>query len=165
MSDDQRNNVFAEFLRRQIPQSPSNVLDVACGDGRLCVALSKIFPTANVVGIDLKPRGNKRRIKVLKGRFPDRIKNIGEYDLFVGMHPDDATWPIVQESCKRKILFAVVPCCVLHAPSAFDGGDMYKWVQYISHYATNNGMRVVNQVLRMRGANHVILGIPETNRR
>lgn len=159
MADNQRNNVFATFLKKQLIHQPQNVLDVACGDGRLTVALLKLFPFANVVGIDPKPRGNKRRIRFLRGEFPKRVKT-KRYDLIVGMHPDEATWAIVQESCKYCIIFAMVPCCLLHVPPSFPGGNMHQWVQYIASYAETHDMKVISTSLKMRGANQVVMGIP-----
>lgn len=159
MADNQRNRIFAAFLEKQLVHQPSNILDVACGDGRLTVALSQVFPLANVIGVDPKPRGNKRRIRFLRGKFPERVK-IRAYDLIVGMHPDEATWAIVQESCKHRITFAVVPCCLLHVPPSFPGGNMHHWVQYIARYAETQSMKVVTAHLKMRGANQVIMGVP-----
>lgn len=159
MADNQRNKVFATFLKKQFINHPTSILDVACGDGRLTKILSETFPFASVIGIDPKPRGNKRRIKFLRGEFPERVK-VGEYDLIVGMHPDEATWTIVQESCRYRITFAVVPCCLLCVPPSFPGGNMYHWVQYIADYAKDHKMRVTSTILKMRGANQVIMGIP-----
>ena len=160
MADNQRNRIFAEFLRRQFSNHPKSILDVACGDGRLTVALSKVFSFSEVVGVDPKPGGNKGKAKFLRGLFPERVK-VEQYDLIVGMHPDGATWPIVEESCKRRIPFAVVPCCLKHVPPSFPGGNIYRWVKYIITYAEACNMRVTSTTLSMRGANQVVLGIPK----
>lgn len=157
MADNQRNKVFAAFLRKQLGDHPKNILDVACGRGKLTVELQKQFPFANVVGLDPKPRGNKRRIKFLRGRFPERVK-ISQYDLIVGMHPDEATWRIVERSCQNHISFAVVPCCVLHAPRSFPGGNTIQWAKYMADYAETRCMKVFSCVLGMSGANNVVLG-------
>lgn len=119
MSCNNRHLVFAEFLAKQLRFDPSYILDVACGDGRLCKTLTSVFPLARVVGVDPKPRGNRRcGITYLRGYFPDRV-SVQDYDLVVGMHPDAATWAIVTESCRFNISFAVVPCCMMHVPSSF----------------------------------------------
>lgn len=156
MSDNRRNTIFADFIKRQFPDTES-ILDVASGDGRLAKKLATLYPFAKVLAIDPKPRGNKQHIRFLRGTFPDRIK-VGEYDLIVGMHPDEATWPIVEESCRHRINFAVVPCCVLHVPRDFPGGDMYRWCKFIVDYTERHGMKVTNGVLPIRGANQVICG-------
>lgn len=157
MSENQRNRIFADFLKRNI-RPPTNILDVACGDGRLGIILSELFPLASVTGIDLKPRGRRRNLKMIRGSFPDRIE-ITSYDLIAGMHPDGATWPIVEACCLHQITFAVVPCCLLHVPPHFPGGNMYEWAQYIASYTEKYMERVVHTTLKMRGANQVILGI------
>ena len=74
VADSRRNIVFATFLKRQFPNPPINILDVACGDGSLSVQLAKVFPLATITGIDPRPRGDKRRVKILKGKFPERVK-------------------------------------------------------------------------------------------
>lgn len=159
MASNGRNRIFADFIKKQFPSCPENILDVACGDGRLSVQLSQTFPFAEVTGIDPKPRGNKRRIKIFKGTFPHRVK-INEYDLIVGMHPDGATWPIVEKCCLHKIPFAVVPCCLVHVPPSFSGGNMHSWVRYIVSYSQHHGMTTMHNVLKMRGANQVVVSIP-----
>lgn len=158
MADNQRNRIFASFLGKQFSDPPDNILDVACGDGRLTVNLAEIFPFATVTGIDPKPRGNRRRVKVLRGKFPDRIK-AQRYDLIVGMHPDEATWPIVETCCKHKISFAVVPCCLLHVPKSFPGGNLHNWVLYIANYVNSMGMKSQHTELPMRGANQIVFAI------
>lgn len=156
MADNTRNKVFADFLNKRLAQPPSKILNVACGDGKLNICLSKAFPFAEIVGIDPKPRGHRRDANLLKGRFPDRIKNIAQYDLFVGMHPDEATWDIVRIGCLHNITFAVVPCCLKHTPPSFPGGNIHNWVSHISQYSQNHGMITTNTLLPMRGANHII---------
>ena len=155
MADNQRNAIFAEFLYEHFPHAQS-ILNVACGDSRLSVILQKKYPMATVVGIDPNPRGNKKRTKSLRGLFPQRV-NVTDYDLIVGMHPDEATWPIVELCCKHMINFSVVPCCLLHTPKGFRG-NMHSWAEHISNYSARHHMRPLHTLLEMKGANHVIVG-------
>ena len=161
MADNQRNKIFAAFIGKQFSNNhPKNILDVACGDGRLAVALSKVFPFAEIVGVDPKPRGNKRKIKFLRGKFPERVK-IKQYDLIVGMHPDEATWDIVKQSCYHRIPFSVVPCCLLHTPPFFQKGNMQTWVRFLYEYSNQHNMRTTHTTLPMNGANQVLFGVPK----
>jgi len=160
MADNQRNKVFAAFLKKQLNKQPRKILDVACGDGRLTVELSKLFPFSDITGLDPKPRGNKHKIKFIRGKFPERIKQLETYDLIAAMHPDEATWPIVQKCCEYHIIFAIVPCCIMHVPPTFPGGNLSKFIQYIINYAKEHSMRIVSTTLKIRGANRAILGTP-----
>lgn len=157
MSDSKRNKVLAEFLQKQ-NLNPTSILDVAAGDGRLGACLSQQYPFAEVTAIDLKPRGNKGKIKWLKGKFPDRI-DPSEFDLIVGMHPDEATWSIVEVCCRHRINFAVVPCCLLHTPKFFQKGNMHTWSDFLFHYTQKHTKKASHNLLRMKGANHVVCGI------
>lgn len=73
------------------------------------------------------------------------------------MHPDGATWPIVELCCEHKINFGVVPCCLIHTPEGFRG-NMRSWAEHIANYADCHSMKPLHTLLEMKGANHVIIG-------
>ena len=67
-----RNNA-----KRLIRNSPKSILDVGCGEGQMSLALSRVFPGAHIIGIDLDVNGiqraNERRLRT-PGIKPDNIE-------------------------------------------------------------------------------------------
>ncbi|MDN5893446.1 MAG: methyltransferase domain-containing protein [Nocardioides sp.] len=49
---DQRGRPFFDLLRRVRVESPREVVDLGCGPGNLTVALTEVWPTARIAGID-----------------------------------------------------------------------------------------------------------------
>lgn len=51
---------FAQFIRtnakRFIRKEPTRILDVGCGDGQLSLVLNRLYPKAQIVGIDKDPQ-------------------------------------------------------------------------------------------------------------
>ncbi len=106
-----RNAVFACWLMRQFPKA-QRVLCVADGKGALSRELAKRQKTVTVV--EAKPRfgglGHKR-IEYKRGWFT-RDTSVGDAELIVGMHPDEATAEIILAARANGLPWAVVPCCI-----------------------------------------------------
>ncbi|NNG37695.1 methyltransferase domain-containing protein [Flexivirga sp. ID2601S] len=52
---DHRNRPFHELIRRVDAQSPSQVVDLGCGNGPLTLSLADRWPDAAIVGLDSSP--------------------------------------------------------------------------------------------------------------
>lgn len=102
---EERFEVVAGFIYHTFGSSIRYIADVAGGQGLLSRLLIKRYNYESEV---IDPRGY-----ALKG-VPNRAQEYtpdmaGYYDLIVGLHPDQATRPVVESSLERPIL--VVPCC------------------------------------------------------
>lgn len=156
MGDPRRFDVFAEFLSRNFPKE-SRVADVAGGKGYLQSALRE-RGFDSVITYD-KRRGRKDRPKMRYhyGFFDENTK--GDFDLLVGMHPDEATDVIIREAAKRKANFAIVPCCVKPTVSGYWGNhNMHDWNSHLIRYATTLGASLRQTELRINGRRLVIYG-------
>ena len=84
--------------------------------------------------------------------------------LYVGMHPDQATCPIVSTALSLNKPFCVVPCCVF--PSLFpdrrtsDGEEVSTYPQYI-RYLQERNPHVRTAYLPFKGRNCVVYMLPE----
>ncbi len=118
MGDERRATVFAEFIARNFPAARfPRVADVAGGMGYLSVELRARGYVATVV--DPRPSAPCRRDRKALRRagvgLPPRLKRgiedcrLDEFDLLVGMHPDQATEPLAKLAAQKPV--AVVPCC------------------------------------------------------
>lgn len=102
---EERFETVAEFIFNQYGRSIRYIADVAGGQGLLSRILTKKYNYECEV---IDPRGF-----VLKGvanRPCEYTADMaGFYDLVVGLHPDEATRPVVESAKTTPIL--VVPCC------------------------------------------------------
>ena len=100
-----RFEAVAEFIYGRFGRSIRYIADVAGGQGMLARILTKKYNYQCEV---IDPRGF-----VLKGvanRQTEYTADMaGYYDLVVGLHPDEATRPVVESAKTTPIL--VVPCC------------------------------------------------------
>ncbi len=121
-----RNQVFAQFIRQNFSKVRS-VLVVADGKGELAVALhDKGF---KVRVIEAKPRyqgPRPRPFKYERGVFTQDTRITEE--LVVGMHPDEATAPIIMAARAQKKPWAIVPCCV-KGPMSQGVGSIKQWLK------------------------------------
>ena len=141
VSRHQRASVFADFLIQQFPEilTPSEksgvILDVAGGRGDLAFELAVKRKIATKVFV-IDPRGQKVRrwqqklLQKLQNsssetNLPQHVNELFNEELFekdpirdkkinliIGLHPDEATEPLVDIALEKKIPFAVIPCCV-----------------------------------------------------
>lgn len=136
----ERHYIFASWLvdtfGLELLSSGTGVLDVAGGNGKLSAALLDLGVRA-VVLLDPKPRWSpdvdipkdrEHRLTVLSealyqdgSHLTNREDTVAETirlcSIIVGMHPDQATEPIVNLSQRLGVPFALLPCCVM--PSLF----------------------------------------------
>ena len=117
------NDSYTDTLKSGI------ILDVAGGRGDLSFELSSKFNLRCVI-IDPRPQKFRRwQLKMIKkhpefspprhiqGLFDENFfekhdVDVADVRLVIGMHPDEATEPLVTNALDNKIPFAVIPCCV-----------------------------------------------------
>jgi len=127
----QRSKIFADWLIETYGKDflcrGTGVLDVAGGDGETCrnLAASGIPVTL----LDPNPRcGDESAFTIIPRPLNgdgsdltsrnDEIGNIVRTCSFIcGLHPDQATEPIVSLAIRLNVKFAILPCCVM--PSLF----------------------------------------------
>ena len=166
MGDDQRFEVFAEFLEQRFPQA-RQIADVAGGQGRLAVQL--MMRGFQAVVIDVRqtglPRRDRKRLRrdAVMVCDPANVSRIREsivdvdlsgFDLIVGLHPDAATEWVVRRGVAARKAFAVVPCCVIPIDGIRRSFD--DWLSYLASLAP--GSRVIQ--LPFVGRNRVIIYNP-----
>jgi len=149
MGDQKRNVVFCKFVLKQFSRAES-FLVVADGKGELARLLANKGKKVRVV--ENKPRFRGRghkRIKYQRGWFSSDAKI--EEDVIIGMHPDEATAPIIKAAKKNKKSWAVVPCCIKGEES--QGVGTYSgWLKRLC--SLDKG--ICQTQLRMNGKNIVL---------
>lgn len=151
MGDFRRNKLFANFIFRQWSKA-KNVLVIADGDGELSQILSEKY---NITAIEPKLRSNQK-FKVIKKFFYKEDEFDTDFDLIVGMHPDEGTIEIISYANKHKINFAVVPCCIKSLNKkhikGIDGNNFNEWIKRLKtfyqghtelHYLPMQGKNIV----------------------
>lgn len=103
--DDSRFEIIAKFIYERYGRSIKYIADVAGGQGLLTRILNKSYNYQSEV---IDPRGF-----TLKGVPNRRCEYDAEmasfYDLIIGLHPDEATRPVVESAKERPVI--IVPCC------------------------------------------------------
>lgn len=103
--DDTRFEVLAEYIYDNFGKTVKYIADVAGGQGCLARILNKKY-NYEVDVID-------PRHYILKGvnhRECEYVSDMADYyDLIVGLHPDQATRPVVESAFSRPVI--IVPCC------------------------------------------------------
>lgn len=123
----ERHRIFAHWLveryGRERLSSGSGVLDVAGGNGEISRTLHGLGVPSTLV--DPNPRcGEDAPFRVLAypldgdgSSFIDREDAVGDIvrncSMICGLHPDQATEPIVKLALRLKVPFAILPCCVM----------------------------------------------------
>lgn len=160
MGDSRRFDLFACFLANKFkPSKYQKVADVAGGKGYLNLSL-KEHGFNKVVTFD--PHIRKERIRQIE--FQKRLFNesiTDDFNLIIGMHPDEATDHIIVQATRRRVPFSVVPCCVKPSAVAFWGKHGYnEWVSHLKSLARKTGYMVEETRLRMNGCSAVLTGFP-----
>jgi hypothetical protein len=144
VADKRRFELFARFIVDRF--AAPRIYDVAGGMGRLNQELTLLG--REVTTYD-------RRHKHVDVRYALREFTLEEpcaCDLVVGLHPDDATRPIVAYAARHGVPFAVVPCCS-------DNGMSYKpWMRHLADTARGLGFQVEEHTLPMAGRARVLVG-------
>lgn len=128
--DKERFDVVARFVWETYGSNVKYIADVAGGQGMLSRVLSKKFNYESEV-IDPREyvlRGVSNRQDYYDSGMADY------YDLIIGLHPDQATRPVVESALVRPII--VVPCCNFWDRSRKLGRDAL--VGEISRYLKDN---------------------------
>ncbi len=122
-------------------RQPSSILDVGCGTGRWAMEIASLFPTANVIGLDVVSPAS---------RFPGMTESLPETYLFVsgnvleGMPFSDASFDFVH----MRLLFTAIPA----AQWARVVGELARttriggWVELVEGGLTQNGGPALNAI-------------------
>lgn len=158
MGDPARFRLFARTVQRHFPAPGAIIADVASGRGALQSELRQLGYT-RVTSWDRRRRNAGGRPCYRYGLFDWREAT--DYDLVLGMHPDEATDQIVRYAGERRVPFVVCPCCVLPSASSYAGKDYEGWFWHLHALAKADGMRVAVDNLPMRGRNRLLIGWPD----
>jgi hypothetical protein len=146
MGDTGRFKIFSDFIERNWPNA-HRIADIGGGSGLLSLELAKrgyeptVFEPANHNSqAAMRHAASKQEIplgglhdidrkRLVIRHTEDCGELLGDYDLLVGLHPDEATEIIVRLGLGLRKPFAVVPCCVM----PLDGRDMVEkeWLDYL----------------------------------
>lgn len=88
------------------------------------------------------------------------IERLTGFDLVCGMHPDQATEPLVDLALAMNKPFAVVPCCIYSAqfPSRrlVDGSQVTTYEQFLQYLVEKDPENIKIQELDFEGKNKVV---------
>lgn len=127
MGDSQRSPIFAAWIEKNYPKA-KRIANIAGGNEHILDADHYTLPRHNANTLHF---------------------TAGEYDLIIGMHPDEATLSIIRLARESQCSFAIVPCC---AHGEYDG----QWAGHIIRQARGFGVRT--GLLHMTGKNLIIYG-------
>jgi hypothetical protein len=157
MGDSRRFDTFAKEIAKHFPRC-YKIGDIAGGKGYLQLALRDLG-FEKVTTYDT--RFDSRRVKNIDYRyqlFDNAVKE--EFNLLVGMHPDEGTDQIIVNASRRHIPFMVVPCCIKPSAVQYWGSHKTKlWFEHLISLAYASGTKSV-QVLKLpiNGKNTVLFG-------
>jgi uncharacterized UPF0146 family protein len=156
MGDSKRGIEFSLFIKRSFPiDKYHNIADIAGGKkGVVAKELSKLG--YKVTSFDVRKNKSLKKYD-FKHKDVTKLKfKTKEYDLIVGMHPDEATWHIIRLAHESKTSFAVVPCCV-HPPEKVNVSHK-NWIKYLQQKADNFGFKTQIISLPIYGSKEVLVG-------
>ena len=150
MGDARRNKIFAQFIKRNYPNSKT-ILVVADGLGELASCLMAEGYCVRVVEAKLRDRRKRAKgVDFIHGWFT-RNDPIPE-DLIIALHPDEATAEVVIAAQKNKKPFAIVPCCIL-GTEAIGIKGFHEWIKKLIHLS---GGECKITTLPIKGQNLVV---------
>lgn len=89
---------------------------------------------------------------------------VRQMGLVVGMHPDEATEPLVDHALAAGKPFAVVPCCVFAAQNPQrrlqDGSAVHSYEQFVAYLQEKAPGRILSSTLPFSGRNLVLYTPP-----
>lgn len=146
--DESRFEVMAEFVYDQYGRTVKYIADVAGGQGALSRILNKKY---NYVSEVIDPRlyslkGVEHRISLYEPEMSTY------YDLIIGLHPDEATRPVVESAFFRPVI--VVPCCNFWDKTRKLGSEAI--AEDIALYYDKNGIEYNVDKLPMKYPNIVV---------
>ena len=170
MGDSRRFDLLASFIESQVPNKNARIADVAAGKGYLSLAL-RSRGYRNIVAFEANPRGDRIRSISYKHKLFSS-KDAPDFDVLVGMHPDQATDVILDEASKlRNLSVFVVPCCIMPTRWIFWGMPAHqgrgipqhrdlslygKWISHLLTESDKRGLHLSRATLPMNGKNVVI---------
>jgi hypothetical protein len=161
MGDRRRFDVFARFIANQVPKpirGDVRVADVAAGKGALSFALREHGFT-HITPFEPSPRkgGQVRRLGIRAQLFTPEIAR--DFDLVVGMHPDEATDCILDGAAKAGIMAIVCPCCAKPTSWTYWGQKAPgQWVRHLVAKSASLGLPLSKTSLPISGASTVLWG-------
>ena len=168
MGDAKRFDLFAEFISQQVTNKQARIADVAAGKGYLSLALRQ-RGFKNVISFEPNIR-NKVKGLQYKAQYFESGK---DFDVIVGMHPDQATDVILDEAAKSRAMAIVAPCCALATRWTFwnmpqhvgrgipihrDTSTYMRWLKHLATESTKRGLHLNQATLPMNGRNVVLYG-------
>jgi hypothetical protein len=132
MGDARRIKLMTDFIKRNYPRV-KKVLCVADGKGELGMSLQKVGYDVTVIDPVVK---RDCRVPFIRNFFTDDFDAEG-FELLIGMHPDEATVPIIRVAKKYNIKFAVVPCCIV-GPESEKISNYFNWLARLREIAGHN---------------------------
>lgn len=101
----ERFEVVADFIAETYGRKIKYIADIAGGQGMLTRILRKKY---NYEAEVVDPRGFTL-VGVPSNRTDFNAEIAGNYDLIVGLHPDEATRAVAQGACIKPAI--LIPCC------------------------------------------------------
>lgn len=160
MGDNRRAHVFANWLVTNFsPEHYPRVADLAGGKGKVSRELEKhgyqpiVFDRRKESQQGKKYRRRKRDLQA------HHFKK-GEFDLVIGMHPDEITWHVIRLDHENKSPFVVVPCCIKppKQKSGIQIDTFRQWLNWLRQEAINMGFSVQQTTLNIKGKNILLYG-------
>ena len=161
MGDPRRFDKMATLIESEFGFDHTvNIADVAGGKGYMRMALLEKGFT-RITTIDKRRENAKGRPGRLYGHF-NYETSPPNYNLVIGMHPDEGTDHIICYAGKYKIPFVVCPCCIKPSATVYRGQHKFSlWVDHLLELAHNNDYIVEEHKLKMQGRNLVLIGRPK----
>lgn len=159
MGDRHRFEVVASFVQRNFPP-PLSIADVAGGQGNLSFILAQEGYKCTIIdprNTDLSK--NERRMRSRKGIRFKRIRKeftpemAGNFDLIIGLHPDEATEAICQAAKTKPVV--LIPCCRYWRGIESHGSP--SMAKTIRRFFRNNKIEWWETLLKMNGKNLVFV--------
>jgi hypothetical protein len=162
MGDSRRFDLFARFVANQVRPSirgDLRVADVAAGKGYLSWALRE-HGFIKVVPFEPHPRrgGQVRRLGIRAQEFTPTMAQ--DFDLIVGMHPDEATDCMLSGAALHRKMVIVCPCCVRPNAWSYSGArnSHVDWRRHLINRSRQSGLELNQGALKMTGANALLWG-------